>query len=125
MDSKNYTDNIVEYATYGIEEHIKPDETVEVNLRDLMFVAATLQELIRFFHNRDHYPTIEDVNNYLGGRGAKRAYDLISKSNYELIRKMLPQYVDDLFGEGVFDSPEMPYYFEAERLINPLNHVVG
>ena len=114
MDSKNYTDNIVEYVTYGIEEHIKPDETVEVNLRDLMFVAATLQELIRFFHNRDHYPTIEDVNNYLGGRGAKRAYDLISKSNYELIRKMLPQYVDDLFGEGVFDSPEMPYYFEAK-----------
>ena len=54
------------------------------------------------------------MNNYLGGRGAKRAYDLISKSNYELIRKMLPQYVDDLFGEGVFDSPEMPYYFEAK-----------
>ena len=75
MDSKNYTDNIVEYVTYGIEEHIKPDETVEVNLRDLMFVAATLRELIR---------------------------------------KMLPQYVDDLFGEGVFDSPEMPYYFKAK-----------
>ena len=114
MGSKKYTKNIVDYATYGIEEQIKPDETVEVNLRDLMFIAATLQELIRFFHNIDHYPTIEDVNNYLGGRGDKRAYDLISKSNYELIRKMLPKHVDDMFDEGAFDSPEMPYYFEAK-----------
>lgn len=48
MVAKTYTRNIVGYATYGIDEHIKSDETVEVNLRDLLFVSATLQELIRF-----------------------------------------------------------------------------
>jgi len=114
MNAKKYTRNIVEYATYGIDDHIESDETVEVSLRDLLFVSATLTELIRFFHNIDHYPTIEDVHNYLGGRGANGAYDLISKSNYDLIRKMLPKHVDDMFDEGAFDSSEMPYYFEAK-----------
>ena len=114
MVAKTYTRNIVDYATYGIDEHIKSDETVEVNLRDLLFVSATLQELIRFFHNRDHYPTIQDIHDYMGGRGNNGAYDLISKSNYELIRKMLPKHVDELFDEGVFDSPQMPFYFEPK-----------
>jgi len=114
MTTKKYTHNIVEYATYGIDAHIDPAETVEVNLRDLLFVKATLQELIQFFHNPDHYPTIEGVHEYMGGRGSNRAYDLISKSNYQLVREMLPNHLDDLFDEGVFDSPEMPFYFKPE-----------
>jgi len=49
---------LVEYATYGIAENIASDETVEVNLRELLIVKATLQELVQFFHNEMHYPTI-------------------------------------------------------------------
>ena len=114
MANKKYTHNIVEYATYGIDEHIDAAETVEVNLRDLLFVAQTLQELIRYFHNDMHYPTIGDVQEYMGERGSNRAYDLISKANYEVMREMLPKHLDDLFDEGVFDSPESPFYFEPK-----------
>jgi len=65
MSNKAYTDNILEYATFGIDENIDANETVEVNLRDLVFVAQTLQEFVRYFHNRNHYLTLEDIHRYL------------------------------------------------------------
>jgi len=50
----------------------------------------------------------------MGERGSNRAYDLISKSNYGLLRDMLPKHLDELFDEGAFDSPKMPFYFKPK-----------
>jgi len=115
MSQKIYTKNILEYATFGINENIDANATVEVNLRDLVFISQTLQEFVRFFHNRDHYPTIDDVREYIGNRKNNRAYHLLSVANYEVMRRMLPKMMDDLYDEGVFDSPESPFYFKPKN----------
>ena len=112
MLRKKYTKNIVKYTTHGIEKHIDAEATVEVNLRDLVFIKQTLQEFVQYFHNRDHYPTIEDIHEYMGNRKNKRAYNLLSIANYEVMEKMLPKSLDKLYDEGVFDSPVMPFYFK-------------
>ena len=114
MADKTYTKNIVKYATHGINENIDPSATVEVKLRDLVFVAQTLQEFVQYFHNRDHYPAIEDIHAYLGNWKSKGAYELLSMANHDVMGRMLPKSLKDLYDAGAFDSPEMPFYFEAK-----------
>jgi hypothetical protein len=111
MSDENYTENIVDYVTYGIDENIDAEDTIEVSLRDLVFVSQTLQEFIQFFHNIDHYPTLEEVNKYLGTKNSNGAYDLFSKANYEVMPRMLPDKVRKLYENGAFDNPEKPFYF--------------
>jgi len=112
--SIKYTDDIVEYAYYGIDEHVPEDRTVVVNLRDLMKLHATISELRQFFHQPLHMQTLEEVEKYLGSRNSKGAYNLIHSAQYDVLRRMLPDDVDDLFTEGAFDAPVSPYYFEEK-----------
>lgn len=110
--TKEYTRDIVAYAYHGIDEHIQADKTVEVNLRDLILVRATLVELVQFFHNRSHYPKLEDIHEYMGSVDTNGAFKLLHLANYEIMDRMLPSEIRDLYGEGAFDAPVMPYYFE-------------
>ena len=115
MLEKKYTKNILDYATFGIDENINANATVEVKLKDLVFVAQTLQELVQYFHNRVHYPTVEDVHEYMGSRKSGGAFDLLSTANYDAMRSMLPKSMDELYDQGVFDSPELPFYFKPKE----------
>ncbi len=110
----DYTKDIISYAFFGIEENVDSEETVEVSLRDLMKVNAVLEELNRFFHQPLHHQSIEDVHEYLGTFEDPRAYRLLKIAYYELMQKMLPQKIDDLFDEGIFERPVAPYYFEEK-----------
>lgn len=110
---EKFTDDIVRYAYHGIDEHIEPDETVVVNLRDLMKVKATLAELVQFFHQPMHYSTIEDVHKYMGNTDSNGAFALLGDANYDIMRRMLPKKIDDLFDTDAFDAPEKPYYFKS------------
>lgn len=110
--TKEYTRDIVAYAYHGIDEHIPADKTVEVNLRDLMRVQATLQELVQFFHNPSHYPKLEDIHEYMGSRETNGAYKLLSLANYKIMNRLLPPEIEELFQESAFDAPVSPYYFE-------------
>lgn len=112
--SKEYTDDLITYAYYGIDEKIASDETVEVSLRDLMKIQATLAELIQFFHQPLHYQSIENIENYFGTVKHKKAFSLLHKANYEVMRRMIPERVSDMISEGEFDSPEWPFYFELK-----------
>jgi len=115
MLDKKYTKNILNYASFGIDENIDADTTVEVKLKDLVFVAQALQELVQYFHNTMHYPTIEDVHEYMGSRESGGAFDLLSTANYDVMGRMLPKLMDELYEQGVFDSPELPFYFKPKN----------
>ena len=112
--SNEYTENIEEIATYGFES-IDSDEKVEVNLKDLMYVFATLQEYQRFFHQPLHYQSLTDVERFLGSVNDKAGFKLLHTSIHEKMRDMLPQHVEDKYGEGDFDSPKLPFYYDANR----------
>ena len=54
----------VEFATSKIDS----ERRVEITLRDLMFVFATVGELIRSFHQPLHYQSLEDVKTFIGDK---------------------------------------------------------
>ncbi|MCE2029816.1 hypothetical protein [Sessilibacter corallicola] len=112
--SKEYTTNLVEIATHGFEA-IDPNETVEVNLKDLMYVFSTLQEYQRFFHQPLHYQSLEDVEQFLGSVDDTAGFKLLHTAIHEKMRDMLPKHINDKYGEGDFDSPKIPFYYNTNR----------
>lgn len=112
--SKEYTENLEQIATFGFEA-IDPDEKVEVNLKDLMYVFSTLQEFERFFHQPLHYQSMEDIVRFLGSANDHAAFKLLHTSIHEKMRHMLPEHIDEKFDEGKFDSPKLPFYYDENR----------
>lgn len=112
--SKEYTDNLVDIATFGFDA-LDPDERVEVNLKDLMYVFSTLQEYQRFFHQPMHYKTIQDIERFLGSVNDSAGFKLLHTSIHKKMRNMLPDYIDEKLGDGDFDSPKLPFYYEETR----------
>ncbi|WP_254411201.1 hypothetical protein [Dyadobacter diqingensis] len=47
---------------------ISDTETIEVNLKQLLLVYKGIEDWRRFFHNPMHYPSIKEVEKYLGNR---------------------------------------------------------
>lgn len=112
--TKEYTENLEEIATYGFEA-IDPDETVEVNLKDLMYVFSTLREYQRFFHQPAHYKSIEDIERFLGSVKDRAGFKLLHTSIHGKMRDMLPEHIEEKYGEGDFDSPNFPFYYNEKR----------
>jgi hypothetical protein len=81
---------------------IDPSSKVEVSVRDLMFVHQVLGELVSFFHQPDHYPTIEHLNRFLG-TVETGAYSLLSEAYYKRCGPMLPPEIDERIDN--FDLP--------------------
>lgn len=81
---------------------IDPEPKVEVRLRDLMFLHQTLGELNDFFHQPDHYPTIEHVHRFLGNH-ERGAYHLLREAYYDRCGSMLPS--DIMERTEDFDAP--------------------
>lgn len=108
------TNNLEEIATYGFES-IDPKETVEVNLKDLMYLFSTLQEFQSFFHQPLHYRSLEDVENFLGSVNDNAGFKLLHTSIHEKMSNMLPEHINEKFDEGDFDSPKVPFYYKENR----------
>ena len=80
-----------------------------------MFVYSTLQEYQRFFHQPLHYKSLEDIENFLGSVNDKAGYKLLHESIHSKMRDMIPKDISDKYGEGDFDSPKLPFYYNGER----------
>lgn len=113
--SNEYTQNLEELATHGFDA-IDSKEDVVVNLKDLMYVFSTLQEYQRFFHQPAHYQTMEDVDKFLGSVNDKAAFKLLHTSIHGKMRNMLPEHIKEKYGEGDFDSPKLPFYYDETRI---------
>ncbi len=80
-----------------------------------MYVFATLQEYQRFFHQPLHYQSLEDVERFLGSADDKGGFKLLHTAIHEKMSDMLPKHMDEKFGEGDFDCPKLPFYYEDTR----------
>ena len=112
--SNEYTYNLEEIVTYGFEA-IDADETVEVNLKDLMYVFSTLQEYQRFFHQPMHYQNLKDIEQFLGSANNNAGTKILSTAIHKKMRDMLPKHIDEKYDKGDFDSPKVPFYYDAKR----------
>jgi hypothetical protein len=102
---KNPIENQVFYGLDAIDE----TKTVEVNLKSLLLIYKTTQELITFFHQRGHYTNIEDIRRYMGNKNAGM-FSILCKINYTDYEKFLPEEVKDILESDEFQSPVMQYY---------------
>ncbi len=112
--TKEYTENLEEIAMYGFDA-IDPNEKVEVNLIDLMYVFSTLQEYQRFFHQPMHHQTMEDIKHFMGTENDNAAFKLLHTSIHEKMRDMLPEHINEKYDKGIFDSPKLPFYYDESR----------
>lgn len=82
-------DNPIENQVLCGLNSINKNLTVEVNLKQLLLVYKTMEELISFFHQPDCYPTINDVQKYMGNKESGM-YSILSRIYYQEFDKMLP-----------------------------------
>ena len=97
---------------YGLD-FIAPDRTVEVSLRDLLFVHQVLGEFIRFFHQPLHTPDLAAVERFMGDAEAG-GFELLARCYYEKLREVWPADVAKMFDDGHFDNPTPPFYFAPQ-----------
>lgn len=114
MNDEKYTHNLEGIITYGLET-VDPDESVEVNLKDLLYVYGMLQEYMRFFHQPDHYQTLDDVVAFLGSNRDNAGFHILSTAIYKKMRGMFPEHIEDKFDNGDFDAPLLPFYYDEKR----------
>ena len=108
---EKYTD-IESQVEYGLEK-IDPNRTIEVSLKDFLYMHNTIAELIRFFHQPMHYETLEDVEKFLGNKN-KGAFHLLSEIHYEKFqyRDIFPEDIKEMIDNSEFENPDFPYYYK-------------
>ncbi|MDN5201004.1 hypothetical protein QQ008_06520 [Fulvivirgaceae bacterium BMA10] len=106
--------DVNEQIEFGLDS-IDSEKTIEIKLKDFMLIYKTFQEFNRFFHQPMHFPTIEDIEVYLGNKDSG-AYSMISKIYYQVLDKYLPKEIEDKFGEenDPFHCPDYPYYYKVK-----------
>jgi hypothetical protein len=102
--------SVAEQVQFGLDQ-IDPSRTVEVSLRDLVFVYKTIGELKRFFHQPMHYERIEQVLRFLGTRD-HGAFGLIADCYYEKLRDVFPQDIIEGLEEGALYPEKYPEYYD-------------
>jgi hypothetical protein len=105
------TPSIREIVEFGLNA-IPEDQTVEVPLRDLLYVNQVLGELNRFFHQPLHYSSLEAVVQFLGSVGSGGGYEVLHTAYYAKVRGMLPANVERMLEGGAFEHPVAPSYYD-------------
>ncbi|GAA6142751.1 hypothetical protein [Hydrogenophaga sp. 5NK40-0174] len=91
---------------------IPVDRTVEVSLRDLMFVHQMLGEFVQFFRQPTHWPNLDAVQRFMGGRDTGGGTEVLFEAYYERMRDMIPADIDDAMNDtSRFEHPLPPDYF--------------
>ena len=108
------TKEINEQIEYGIDT-LPDNRFVNINLRDFMLLYKSIEEFRRFFHNRNHYPLLNDVHTYIGN-SKNGALSILNKLYCKILDKYLPEDIDNPSEEDdeKFTHPNYPYYYHLK-----------
>ena len=109
-----YTDSVEKLVSFGLDS-VDPDQTVTVNLRDLLYVCNTLSEYMRFFHQPAHYPTVEKIEDFLGSIDEPKGFRVLHTALYKKAVPMIPAHIQAMYDDGAFDSGVFPWYYKGEE----------
>ena len=107
---KKKTPSINEIVEYGLDS-LDPNETINVNIKDLIYIYKSFEEFNRFFHQPLHFKKLDDIVQYLGNKD-EGAYSIIHKVYYKIFDRMLPPHIKDIVEDDDFQHPEYPFYYE-------------
>lgn len=68
---------------------------VEMKANDLAFIYKTIEKLIVFFHQPNHYPSINEVKEFIGNKD-EGAYSLLSYIYYNILERDIPEDVKSI-----------------------------
>ncbi len=110
MGQNNSISDQIEYGLSKIDPNLK----VEIPVKDLMYLYKTMELLNDFFHQPMHYPTIEDVEKFLGNK-EEGAYKAISRCYYDILWNFLPNdFQKKIEASECFENPKPPYYKQKQ-----------
>jgi hypothetical protein len=103
-----------EQIEYGIDK-LPDDRFVNINLKDFMFFYKAIEEFRGFFHNRDHYPLLNDVHTYIGN-SKNGVFSILNKLYYQTLNKYLPDDIENPSEENEerLTHPNSPYYYQLK-----------
>ncbi len=99
-----------EQVEYNLDK-VDPERTVAVPVRDLLWIFQAFGELNQYFHQPMHYPTVEALNAFLGGRNDDGGYSIIHEAYYRRLQNLLPTDIMERVRAGEFEHPNLPHYF--------------
>lgn len=109
------TKDITNQIKHGLES-IDPNEMVQIRLKDFIQIYKTFEEFNRFFHQAMHYPTIEEIEDFIGNKDIG-GYSAIHEMYYKILPKYLPKEIEEHFGKSndPFQHPKKPHYYKVKR----------
>jgi hypothetical protein len=110
--SKKITGTIKEIVEHNLCQ-IPENEVLQITARDYIYILRTLEEWMRYFHNPDHYQSIDDIRDFLGNKESGGAFEVLSTALYH---KMYPTKISkelqSMIEKDVFESPLFPEYYK-------------
>jgi hypothetical protein len=74
---------------------ISEDETIEISIKQLLFVYKAIEEWRGYFHNETHYPTLEEVKKYIGNKD-KGMYSVLDYIYFKIFDNVFSEDMEDL-----------------------------
>lgn len=102
---KNRIENHVKYGLEAIDDTL----TIEVNLKKLLLMYKTFEELISFFHQPGHYTKIEDIEEFMGNKKTGM-FSILCQIYYKDFDEILPKNIIDILESDEFYNPVKQYY---------------
>lgn len=75
-------------------ESFSKEETIEVNLQQLLFIYKAIEEWRTYFHNPEHYPSLDEVKKFIGNHN-EGMYSVLSHIYINVFGNMIPKDVED------------------------------
>ena len=106
--------SVKEIVEYNLDK-IPKNEMLQISIKDYIYIRRVLEEFNRYFHNLNHYQSIDDIMNFLGNKDSGDAYEILSTAIYDKLYKVnLPKEIQEMIDNDTFDSPLYPRYYKDE-----------
>jgi len=110
---KKKTGSIEDIISYGLDT-IEDGKSVNLPLKDFLLVYRTIEELRRFFHNKDHYPNLETIHTYVGNKNHGMGV-ILNKIYLDILDKAIDSDIEDLLESKPLYCNLIPFYYNYKE----------
>ena len=101
--------SLEEIILHGIED-IPIDKSVNLSLKDFLLVYRIVEELRRFMHNEDHYPSMESIHKFFGDKN-EGMYSILTELYLRKLDKYISKEIEEIIESNSLDSDLIPFYY--------------
>lgn len=108
---ENYVgpDEIIQYGVDSLSE----DAKMLIPVKDFVMIYKTMEELRRFFHNKDHFKKMETIDKYVGNKESG-VYKVINHIYINRLDRLIDKDLDEKLDSEELNHPGKPFYFKID-----------